>query len=197
MKYEVIKMGNRDKKVSFRKMSEGSVEDFKIVAKNDEVTAQELPDRIIEHLRMMADDDGAYKIDRLQHVLQAATRCEVDGGDDDWVVGTLVHDLGDVLAPFSHAEVAYEIIRPFVREEVAWTIRHHGIFQMIYNKSFSESKQRSREQFKNSPYYQTTIDFCEKWDQCSFDPDYPTESLEHFIPAIKRVFTRAPYNISK
>lgn len=190
-------MENKNLKVSFRKMSEGSVEDFQIIAKNDEETAQELPDRIIEHLRMMADDDGAYQIDRLQHVLQAATRCEADGGDDDWIVGTLVHDLGDVLAPFSHAEVAYEIVKPFVREEVAWTIRHHGIFQMHYNKNLPESRRMSRKQFHDSLYYQNTIDFCEKWDQCSFDPDYPTESLEHFIPAIKRVFSRAPYSISK
>ena len=184
----------KDDKVSFVKMSEGTAKDFKLIAKNDAETARFLPDRIIEHLKMLAEDDGAYKIDRLQHLMQAATRCERDGGDDDWVVATLMHDIGDILAPYSHSEVAYEIIKPFVREEVAWTVRHHGIFQMYYNKSLSSDQRESRERFKDSPYYKTTIDFCEKWDQCSFDPDYNTEPLEHFLPALRRVFTRKPYS---
>ena len=182
------------KKVSFTKMSEGTKEDFQLIAENDEVTAMELPERIIEHLKMMAEDDGAYRIDRMQHVLQAATRCERDGGDDDWIAATLVHDLGDVLAPFSQAEVAYEIIKPFVREDVAWTIKHHGIFQMYYNKNLSSEARQSREKFSDHPCYQQTIDFCEKWDQCSFDPDYISEALDHFIPVIQRVFTRKPYS---
>ena len=183
---------NSNPKVSFTRMADGTEEDFKLIAANDQETALELPRRIIEHLQMMSEDDGAYKIDRLQHVLQAATRCERDGGDEDWVVATLVHDLGDILAPFSHAEVASEIIKPFVREEVAWAIRHHGIFQLCYNVSLPTEKRMSREQYKDSPYYQTTIDFCEKWDQCSFDPDYKSEPLEHFFPALNRVFARKP-----
>jgi len=101
--------------VSFTQMQDGSAADYDLIDANDFETAKHLPDRILAHLRLMAVDDGAYQIDRLQHVLQSATRAERDGADDDWVVAALLHDLGDVLAPFSHGEYAAEILKPFVR----------------------------------------------------------------------------------
>lgn len=185
---------NSSKTVGFTAMKNGTAADFEIIRENDDITARELPDRIIEHLREMALDDGAYKISRLDHVLQCATRAHRDGADDDWVAAALVHDLGDVLAPFTHGQVAAEILRPFVKEEVTWVVQNHGIFQMYYNKSLSHVERNSRDQFKDHPCYQLAVDFCEKWDQCSFDPHYPTENLEFFIPLIKRVFTRVPFD---
>mgnify|MGYP001815349602 FL=1 len=180
--------------VGFTAMKDGTAADFEIIRENDEVTARELPDRIIDHLKQMALDDGAYKISRLDHVLQCATRAQRDGADDDWVAAALVHDLGDVLAPFTHGQVAAEILRPFVKADVAWVVRNHGIFQMYYNKSLSHKERNSRDQFKDHTYYQLAVDFCEKWDQCSFDPHYPSEKLEFFTPLIKRVFSRVPFD---
>lgn len=179
--------------VSFVAMKYGTVEDYNIIAKNDEETAKELPNRLIEHLKTMAEDDGAYKISRLDHVLQCATRIYNDGADKDWIIAGLFHDIGDVLAPFTHGQVASEIIRPFVRDEVSWVVRHHGKFQMYYNKSLSEANRNVRDKFKNHPYYQSAVDFCEKWDQNSFDPNYLTKPLGFFVPVIKEVFTRQPF----
>lgn len=186
-------MSSEQPRVSFTRMSEGSADDFRLVAENDRRTDQELPDRLLAQLRMQAQDDGAYLVDRLQHVLQTATRAERDGADDDWIVGGLLHDVGDVLAPHTHAEVASEILRPFVRPEVTWVVRHHGLFQRFYNKSLPAKERDVRESFADHPFYQAAVDFCEQWDQVSFDPDYPTESLEHFEPALRRVFSRAPF----
>lgn len=180
-------------RVSFRQMRDGTAADFRLVAENDAATARELPDRILEHLRLLAEDDGAYQISRLDHVLQTASRAERDGADDDWIVGALLHDLGDVLAPFTHAEVAAEILRPFVRDEVSWVVRHHGIFQRFYNKSLDEAARHSREAFADHPHYRAAVDFCERWDQCSFDPAYDTPPLDHFEPVLRRVLTRQPF----
>ena len=174
-------------------MKDGSAKDFRIIGQNDEITALELPDRLLEHLKEMAKDDGAYKISRLDHVLQCATRATRDGADDDWVAAALMHDIGDVLAPFTHGQVAAEILRPFVKEEVYWVVRNHGIFQMYYNKSLTTKERNSRDQFQDYPYYQSAVDFCENWDQCSFDPHYQHEQLEFFEPLIRRVFTRKPF----
>ena len=44
----------------------------------------------------------------------------------------LIHDMGDELAPFNHAEVAAPIIRPYVRPEVTWIVEQHGLFQSYY-----------------------------------------------------------------
>jgi predicted HD phosphohydrolase len=180
-------------RVDFTAMKDGSKEDFLIIQNNDEKTAKELPDRLIEHLKEMAKDDGAYHISRLDHVLQCATRAYKDEADDDWIIAALLHDIGDVLAPFTHGQVAYEIIRPFVREEVAWVVKHHGRFQMYYNKSLTEKERNNREEFKAHTYFQSAVAFCEKWDQCSFDPNYTSEKLEFFIPILKRVFNRVPF----
>ncbi len=184
----------QEKTVSFTSMKEGTVEDFEIIAANDEQTAKELPDRLIAHLQEMAKDDGAYKISRLEHVLQCATRAQRDHADDDWVIAALLHDLGDVLAPFTHGQVAGEILRPFVKDEVAWVVSHHGTFQMYYNLSLPDNQRNSREKFRDHPYYQSAIDFCENWDQGSFDPAYNTEALEFFVPLIRRVFARVPFS---
>jgi len=186
-------MIGKDKTVSFTAMRQGTIEDFKIISANDETTTKKLPDRIIEHLAEMAKDDGAYKISRLDHVLQCATRASRASADDDWIVAALLHDIGDVLAPHTHAQVAGEIIRPFVKEEVAWVVGHHAIFQMFYNVSLPEELRNSRDQFKDHPYYQSALDFCENWDQCSFDPEYNTMSLDDFVPVIRIVFGRVPF----
>jgi predicted HD phosphohydrolase len=42
--------------------------------------------------------------------------------------------------------------------------------------------------------YQACVDFCERWDQASFDPDYQAEPLEIFEPMVARVFARQPYD---
>ena len=38
------------------------------------------------------------------------------------------------------------------------------------------------------PLYQACADSCADYDQNSFDPDNPTESLEFFEPMVRRVF---------
>ena len=38
----------------------------------------------------------------------------------------------------------------------------------------------------------TGPEFCERYDQTSFDPDYPTLPLEHFEPMVREVFSRTP-----
>ena len=173
-------------------MRSGTPTDYDLIDANDARTLRGLPDRILEHLRLMADDDGAYPIDRLQHLLQTATRAERDGADDDWVVAALLHDIGDVLAPCSHGEVAAEILRPFVRAEVVWVVRHHGAFQRAYYANRPESERNAADQHRAHPHYGAAVDFCRDWDQCSFDPGYDTLPLEHFEPLVRRVFARAP-----
>ncbi len=174
--------------VSFTEMKNGTKEDFELIRENDLQTAQSLPDKIISHLQLLEEDDGAYQISRLDHCLQTATRALRDKADDDWIVAALLHDIGDVLAPFSHAEVSYEILRPFVRDEVAWTVRHHGVFQMKYNKALDDELRNKRDQFIDHPYYASALSFVEKWDQMSFDPSYDTLPLSHFEPMVRRVF---------
>ena len=37
-------------------------------------------------------------------------------------------------------------------------------------------------------------EFCERWDQSSFDPNYPARPLGYFEPMIREVFDRKAYD---
>ena len=52
-----------------------------------------------------------------------------------------------------------------------------------------------RDQYKNHKYFQATIDFCENYDQNSFDPNYKSFPLEFFKPMVKNIFSRKPYSL--
>lgn len=171
-------------------MADGSVEDFEIIHQNDELTARDLPDRLLAHLQEMAEDDGAYQINRLQHVLQCATRAYRDGASDEWIVAALLHDIGDLLAPYTHGQVAAEILRPFVSDEVAWVVRHHGLFQSRYNKRLPDAERQAYLEYKDHPYFAMAIRFTEKWDQNSFDPAYDSLELDFFKPYIYKVIKK-------
>ena len=126
----------------------------------------------------------------MTHSLQTATRAYRDGKDNEYVVCALIHDIGDNLAPANHAEFAATILEPFVSEENYWIVKHHGVFQNYYYAHHIGKDRNARDRYKDSPYYQATVDFCEKWDQASFDPNYESYPLEYFEPMVKRIFAK-------
>ena len=135
-----------------------------------------------------------YKVSRLEHSLQTATRALKDGASDEMIVAALLHDIGDELAPLNHSEYAAAVLKPYVSEKTHWIIEKHGIFQMYYYAHHLGGNKNERDKFKNHKYFQDTVDFCEKWDQKSFDPDYKSLSLKDFEPYVKKIFSRTPYS---
>ena len=176
--------------VSFTKMSDGTTEEYEFLAKHEAEFVANLPNRIMNALEGLRNSLSGYKIDRLEHSLQTATRAERDGADVDWIVSALIHDIGDDLAPLNHDSLAANILRPYVREECAWVVQHHGIFQYKYYADKIGLDPDAREKFKDNPHYDDCAEFCERWDQKSFDPDYETLDLEHFRPMVEKVFGR-------
>jgi predicted HD phosphohydrolase len=174
-------------------MKDGSAEDYALLGRLEKPFVAATPERIMEHLGLLRGSFGGYRVDRLQHCLQSATRAERDGADDDWVVAALLHDIGDLLCPQNHSQVAAAVLAPFVREEVHWTVRHHGLFQGYYYFHHNGGDRHARERYADHPHYRSCADFCERWDQCSFDPDYDTLPLAHFALALRRVFERVPF----
>lgn len=184
------------KTVNFTAMKDGTREEYEFLRTQEHQFFSMTADRLLKELASQAHDTiGGYKITRLQHALQSATRAEHEGADTDWIVGALLHDIGDGLAPQNHDRMAAEILRPFVREEVTWVVEHHGAFQMVYYAHhYDDWNQYEREKYSHNPCYQSCVDFCERWDQSSFDPDYPTPELSHFEPMVREVFSRKPYD---
>lgn len=182
-------------KVSFTQMKDGTKDDYMLLHELEKPFLGLTADRVLSELRRQGEMTlEGYKITRLQHALQSATRAERDGADIDWVVAALLHDIGDGLAPQNHDRMSAEVIRPFVREEVSWVVEHHGIFQMIYYAHHYGWDKNARDRFKDHPSFQSCADFCERWDQASFDPDYDHLPLEHFEPLVHEVFGRKAHD---
>lgn len=183
------------KTVSFTQMKDGTKADYDLLAEAEKPYLALTADRVLRELRNQDEDTlSGYKITRMTHGLQAATRARREGADTDWIVGALLHDIGDGLAPQNHDRFSAEVIRPFVRDEVAWVVEHHGIFQTLYYGRHYGWDENARDEFKDHIHFQTCADFCERWDQSSFDPDYQTDSLESFEPLVREVFARKAYD---
>lgn len=181
--------------VSFTQMKDGTKADYALLAEKEHTFQAMTADRILDELRRHGEATlEGYRITRLAHGLQSATRAMRDGADIDWIVGALLHDIGDGLAPQNHDRFSAEVIRPFVRWDVAWVVEHHGIFQMIYYAHHYGWDENARDRFKDHPCFDSCAAFCERWDQASFDPDYETEPLETFEPMVREVFARKAYD---
>ena len=181
--------------VSFTQMKDGTKQDYELLHELEKPYLAMTADRILDELRRQGEATlEGYRITRLEHGLQSATRAEADGADIDWIVGTLLHDVGDGLAPQNHDRFSAEVIRPFVRWEVSWVVEHHGIFQMIYYAHHYGWDEHARDRFKDHPCFETCATFCERWDQASFDPEYKSKPLDYFEPMLREVFSRKAYD---
>jgi len=181
------------KKVNFTEMKNGSKEDYELLEKYEKNFERKTADRLLKYLASQTTTLEGYQITRLEHSLQAATRAYKNGESEEMVVATLLHDIGDDLAPMNHSQYAASIIRPYVSEKTYWIIRHHGLFQAYYSAHHLGGDRNARDKFKDHKYYQDTVDFCEKYDQSSFDPNYKSMSLEEFEPMVKKIFDRKPF----
>jgi predicted HD phosphohydrolase len=172
-------------------MDQGTTEEFEhIVERANAHLHTHLVDNVFGLLRSMQGDTLGYRVDRYEHSLQSATRALRDGARIDMVVAALLHDVGDVIAPANHSELAAAILEPYVDAEATWVVRHHGVFQGYHYWDKLGLDKNSRDRYRESPYFDAAAEFCAAWDQVSFDPDYDTLPLETFEPMVREVFSR-------
>ena len=182
--------------VKFTAMKDGDKADYDFLTKHEVAHTKGTADRLLEALVNLDNGLSGYQVTRLGHSLQAATRAERDGADTDWIVAALLHDIGDIYAPYNHDEYAAAVIRPFVREQVAWVVEKHGDFQMIYYGEHVGADPEKRQAHANHAYFEDCTVFCERWDQSSFDPAFNTLPVSHFTDRVREVFARTPYDPS-
>ncbi len=179
-----------EQRATFRRFDECTKEDITIVGENLVAYAQELPDRVLAHLRLLGGDFGGFNVDRLEHSLQTATRAHRDGRDEEYVVCALLHDIGDTLGTFDHGAVAAAILKPFVSEANHWMLANHTIFQGYYYFEHVGGDKNARDVHKDSPHFEHTREFIEKYDMPAFDENYDSMSLEDFEPMVRRVMRK-------
>lgn len=181
-------------KVRFTQMKDGTREEYEFLTAHEIDHTKHTASRLLKALVDLDESLSGYQITRLGHSVQSATRAWRDGADTDWVVSALLHDIGDIYAPYNHDEYAATILRPFVREQCAWCVQTHGDFQMVYYGHHVGGDPHKRDKYRDNAYFDDCAEFCERWDQASFDPDYDDLPLEFFAPMVEEVFARTPYD---
>jgi len=179
--------------VNFTEMKNGSKEDYLLLDKHEKEYINGTADRIMKFMSGLNSGLEGYKITRLEHSLQTATRAFNDKASEEMVVAALLHDIGDELAPLNHSEYAAAVLKPYVSEKTHWILEKHGEFQMYYYAHHVGGNRNLRDKYKNHKYYNDTLEFCEKWDQTSFDPNFKSLKLKDFEHVIRKIFSRKPY----
>jgi predicted HD phosphohydrolase len=174
------------RQVAFTRMIDGTAEEYAYLDRLEQDYRAGLPDRLLAALRALDDSLSGYRVTRLEHSLQAATRALRAGEPDEMIMAALLHDIGDTLAPYSHSELAAAVLRPFVSERTYWIVKHHGVFQMAYYAHHTGGDRNARDRFRDHPWFDDAVRFCEDYDQNCFDPDYDWEPLEAFEPMLRR-----------
>lgn len=176
-------------RAEFDAMAEGTKEDWDRIAMAAIEFYPGLADRVMAHLRLLDGDFGGFKIDRLTHSLQTATRAHRAGRPDDYVACALLHDIGDTLGSYNHPDIAAAIVKPFVGDDLHWMVEKHGVFQGYYFFHHLGLDRDLRDQYAGHEYFDLTAEFCHEYDQSSFDPTYPTMPLEEFEPLVRDFFS--------
>ena len=137
-------------KVKFTQMKDGTKDDYLLLDKHEKKYIEGTADRIIKFMSGLNDTLEGYKITRLEHSLQTATRALNDKASDEMVVAALLHDIGDELAPLNHSEYAAAVLKPYVSEKTRWIVEKHGEFQMYYYAHHLGGNRNQREKYKLS-----------------------------------------------
>ena len=180
---------------TFGAMTEATPLDWQIIAAHNRVFANDVAKRVIDHLCLLDGDCGGFAVDRLEHSVQTATRAYRANKSEEYVVCSLLHDIGDTLGSYNHPDIAVAVLKPFVSDDHLWMVEKHGIFQG-YNFFHHLGLDRDmRDQFLGHRAYDLTVEFCQEFDQPAFDPSYGSMQLSEFIPAVEAVFAEPKNSI--
>ena len=179
---------------TFTRMDESTAEEWAEIGRQTFEHRDRVAERVLGMLRSLEEITDGFAVDQLVHSLQTATRAERAGADDEVIVASLCHDIGKAVSVPNHPEIAAAILKPYVRPEVHTMIRVHQDFQGRHYYAHFGGDPDAREQHREAldpEVFELAETFADEWDQVAFDPDYDTETLEHFEPLVREVFATA------
>ena len=180
---------------SFTRMDVSTRDEWMVIGTETMKNQTRVADRVLSMLESLSDVYDGFAVDQLTHCLQAATRAERAGADDEMVVASLCHDIGKAVCVPNHPRIAAEILRPYVRPEVTAVIAAHQDFQGRHYYHHFDLDPDMRERYREEPWFGLAEQFADEWDQNSFDADYPTEPLLHFEAKVRAIFDNPKFVI--
>ncbi|MCU1397524.1 MAG: metal dependent phosphohydrolase [Acidimicrobiales bacterium] len=178
---------------TFTRMDQSTAAEWAEIGRQTAEHQPRVADSILAMLRSLGDITDGFATDQLTHCLQTATLAEKAGADDEVVVASLCHDIGKAISVPNHGPIAAEILRPYVRPDVAWMLQVHQDFQGKHYYAHFGADPNKRDAFVDHPAYALTAQFTDEWDQIAFDPEAETYPLEHFEARVRDVFSLARY----
>ena len=134
-------------------------------------------------LPLLRGQFSGFEVDDFDHSLQAATRAQRSGADEQLIVAALCHDMGKAIDARHHDRIAARILAPYVRTEVSWVLGVHQDFSALGRRL----GRRARLRHALHPAYGLACRFVDEWDLPSRDPAYESRPLEHFRPLLEGV----------
>ena len=177
-------------------MEERTEEEWKILSAEWGQFKNGLADRVMKHLVELDREGSVFPLSRLGHSLQVATRASRAGKDDEYVFCALLHDIGDTIGTFNHADIGAAVVKPFVRAEYHWMVEQHAVFQGYYFWHHIGQDRNAREKFRGHEWFDLTAEFCEEYDQTAFDVNYQSFDVEEFRPLVNELMA-APRSARK
>ena len=175
----------------FTTMLEGTREDWAHIASEHAKHQQSAAARqIMESLARLEAIEVGFGANQLVHSLMTATLARRDGAGDEEVVAALCHDIGKLMSIPNHGAIAAEILKPYVSDDLYWTIKYHQDFQGRYYYEHLGMDKEAREKFRGEPWFATAEKLVDRWDAPAFDPAFTVDSLESFEPEVTRVFSK-------
>jgi predicted HD phosphohydrolase len=177
---------------TFRALSEATTNDWRIIdCAEQRYRRDHGPGRgLLSVLAGLANADAlGVPVNLYTHCLQTATRVLKAGHDDELVVVALFHDLPEAFSDNHHGLLAAELLAPWISERRRWLLMHHVEFQSYHFANHPTRSRNERDQYIGHECFAETAEFCELYDQNSFDPAYPTLPLADFEPIVLRFFS--------
>ena len=174
----------------FTRMDKGTAEDWAHIAEKHKPHIEAMPDRIINMLKELKNIQGGFAVDQLEHSLQTATRARRAGEYDEMILLCLIHDIGKAISVIGHAEIAAEIVKAYVSEDIYEALKHHQDFQGKYYYHYMGKETDLRKIHRYDEWYDICVKFVDKYDMVAFDPKYKSDPLESLIPLIQKTFKK-------
>ncbi len=184
-------------RATFTRMDESTRQDWSLIVPEAMKMARALPDRVLDHLRLLDGDFGGFPVDRLTHCRQTATLALRAGRDEEYVCCALLHDIGDTLGSFNHPDIAAAILKPFVSEANHWMVQHHAILQGQNFFHHIGLDREMHEQLRGHAHYERTAEFVQLFDNPAFDPAGEALALAEFEPMLRRLMAQPKQSIYK
>ena len=182
-------------RATFKDMASCTQDDWAIILPQYMELARGLADRVLAHMEAMRGDFAGFPVDRLVHCLQTAGLAHADGRDEEYVVCALLHDMGDGLGPYNHADIAAAVLKPFVSPENHFMVEKHAVFQGYYFFHHVGLDRNMRDALRAHPCYERTAEFCAKYDGPAFDARRETPPLSFFEPMVRRVLAKPKHSM--